>query len=450
MWKREIITPIPKIHPAPSVSKLRPLSGVYNFAKIADKIMANIITDDMAQSRDPSQYGNEKGLSVNHYLINMLDRILTSVDKNTNLEKMSAILSMVDWSQAFERQSHFLGIKSFISNGVRKSLIPLLINFFQDRFIIVKWNNTISKSITVNGGGPQGVSAGILEYISQTTQNFNFLKPEDIFKFIDDASFIEILNLISVGLSSYNCKVQVPSDIATNDNFIPTERLKTQSYLDQISDWTKNQKMKLNCDKTMYMILNFCSSKQYQTRLYLENQLLEQVRETKLLGVIISDDLTWHKNTDNLVRKAYMRMTIIRKLYEFKVELTDLIKIYILYIRSTVEQSAVVWASSLTEEERRKLERVQKIALRIILKDKYISYNNALEVTKLSTLEERRVKLMQNFATKCTQNEKTAHMFPLNENKSTRVSEKFKVPFAYTKRLANSAIPTMARLLNKM
>ena len=348
-----------------------------------------------------------------------------------------------------ERQSHFLGIKSFISNGVRKSIIPLLISFFQERYIVVKWNKSFSQPITVNGGGPQGVSAGILEYISQTKGNFNFIDPNDIFKFIDDASFLEVVNLISIGLANYNCKLQVPSDLATAENFIPTENLKTQSYLNKISQWTYDQEMKLNSDKSMYMIMNFCTSKPYQTRLYLENSLLKQVKETKLLGIIIADDLTWHRNTDNLVKRAYMRMVIIRKLYDFRIQLKDLIKIYILYIRSIVEQSCVVWASSITEEEKQKLERVQKIALRIILKDKYISYCNALQFTNLLTLE-RRTKLMYNFAIKCTRNENTVHMFPLNKNKSTRVSEKYKVPFAYTSRLANSAIPSMARLLNSM
>ena len=52
-------------------------------------------------------------------------------------------------------------------------------------------------------------------------------------------------------------------------------------------------------------------------------------------------------------------MIIIRKLYKFKIDLKVLLKIYILYIRSNVEQSCVVWASSLTEEEVRKFERVQ-------------------------------------------------------------------------------------------
>ena len=169
-WKREVITPIPKIFPPPSISKLRPISGIFNFAKVADRILANLMLADMEKKRDPTQYGNTKGLSVNHYLINMLNQISLSLDKNSPLEKRAIILNMIDWSQAFERQSHILGIRSYINNGVRDSLIPLLISFFQERFIIVKWNGVLSSSHTVNGGGPQGGTAGIIEYISQTNQ----------------------------------------------------------------------------------------------------------------------------------------------------------------------------------------------------------------------------------------------------------------------------------------
>ena len=48
-------------------------------------------------------------------------------------------------------------------------------------------------------------------------------------------------------------------------------------------------------------------------------------------------------------------------------------KMYTLYIRSVAEQAAVVWHSSITKGEELDLERVQKVTLRIILKDQYIA-----------------------------------------------------------------------------
>ena len=224
-----------------------------------------------------------------------------------------------------------------------------------------------------------------------------------------------------------------------------------QTYLQKLSNWTQDMDMKLNVKKTNYMIFNISKDHQFNTRLYLESNLLEQVHETRLLGVIITDDLKWHRNTENLVKRCYQRMIILRNLYSFNVPVEELVNVYCLYIRSVAEQSCVVWASSITKGEEYDLERVQKVALRIILKEDYLSYSNALSVTHLNTLKARRQKLMERFALKCTKNPLTENMFPRNpSNVNTRNKESFLVTRARTDRLKYSAIPTMQRILNKI
>ena len=142
-------------------------------------------------------------------------------------------------------------------------------------------------------------------------------------------------------------------------------------------------------------------------------------------------------------------MTILRNLYPFNIPLADLINIYCLYIRSVAEYCSVVWSSSITEGESIELERIQKVALRIILKEDYVTYTNALRVTNLETLKDRRRLLLKRIALKCTKNPKTQDMFPTRQNiKNLRNTEKFQVTRAKTDRLAYSAIPTMQRVLN--
>jgi hypothetical protein len=117
----------------------------------------------------------------------------------------------------------------------------------------VKWNGETSSSRIFNGGGPQGGLMGILEYLSQTNENSNFIPEEDRFKFIDDLSVLEIINLISVGLSSYNCKLQVPSDLNVEHNqYLPPQNTKSKGYLENISVWTDEHQMKLNAKKSKY------------------------------------------------------------------------------------------------------------------------------------------------------------------------------------------------------
>jgi hypothetical protein len=46
--------------------------------------------------------------------------------------------------------------------------------------------------------GPQGGTLGIEEYLSQSNDNVDFLDQDEKFKFIDDLSVLEIINLISI------------------------------------------------------------------------------------------------------------------------------------------------------------------------------------------------------------------------------------------------------------
>ena len=72
-----------------------------------------------------------------------------------------------------------------------------------------------------------------------------------------------------------------------------------------------------------------------------------------------------------------------------------------MFIRSKLEQSASVWHSSLTKNNEIDLERVQKLALKVILKDKYGDYKSALRKLNIESLFDRRDKLCLRFAKKC-------------------------------------------------
>ena len=182
----------------------------------------------------------------------------------------------------------------------------------------------------------------------------------------------------------------------------------------------------------------------------INDSLLQQVHETRLLGLIISDDLTWHSNTNSLVKRAFARMTILKKLYEFNVPKIQLVQIYMLYIRSVTEQSSVVWSSSITLEESEALERTQKVALKIIFQKDYISYKNALFLANLPTLAEQRETLLYRFGVKTLENPKTTHIIKRNcHSKILRNQENFTVDHARTTRFAKSSLNTMAHMLNE-
>ena len=120
-----------------------------------------------------------------------------------------------------------------------------------------------------------------------------------------------------------------------------------------------------------------------------ENEGDDFVNRDKLLGVIITDDLKWDENTEYLVKKANARMELLRKVASFTSSINDKKTIYIQYVRSILEQSCQVWYSSLTQENREDLERVQKCAVRIIVGGQnYENYESGLIKAGLESLED--------------------------------------------------------------
>jgi hypothetical protein len=87
---------------------------------------------------------------------------------------------------------------------------------------------------------------------------------------VDDLSVLEIVDLLTVGITSFNLKQQVPSDIPVHNQYIPAVNLKSQYWLDE----TVNQKMMINEKKTKNLIFNFTDKYQFSTRLLLNDEVI--------------------------------------------------------------------------------------------------------------------------------------------------------------------------------
>ena len=158
-----------------------------------------------------------------------------------------------------------------------------------------------------------------------------------------------------MGLSSYNVRAHVPSNIPIHNQVIQGSNLKSKSQLEGINEWTKSKKMKLNIRKTKNMLFNFSKKHQFSTKLSLMNEDIEMVQETKLLGTVITDQITWDRNTEELTKKALKRMQLLNAAPAFTSNRKDLKDIYLTFIRSIVEQSAVVWHSGLSKRNKTRL-----------------------------------------------------------------------------------------------
>ena len=269
---------------------------------------------------------------------------------------------------------------------------------------------------------------------------------------MDDATLLSIVNLIGSGLATYNVKNHVPSHIPVHNQIIDSHHLEAQQYLHQIAQWTEEKKMKLNTKKTKCMIINPSRNKQFTTNLTLQGEPIEIVDSYKSLGIHISNDLKWDLNTAKIVQNGNMRMKILHTAAKFTSNISDLKIIYNQYIRSVLEYGSDVWHSSLTQQNKDDIERLQRCSVKIIMKNNYESYKKSLKFLNMDTLDQRREKQNLKFAKKCLKIETMKALFPLNQKKhdmKSRKTFKYKVIKAKTERYKKSSVISMQKLLNK-
>ena len=446
-WKQEWITPVQKVTHPKVISDLRKISCTSDYSKLFEVFLKDWVMEDICKNLDIGQFGGQPGIGTEHMIVCMLDRILKLLDRHP--DRSAIIMSLLDWSAAFDRQDPTLAIKKFIQLGVRPSLIPLLASYLTDRQMAVKFNGEMSDFLTLVGGGPQGTLLGQIEYLVQSNDNADIVPPEDRYKYIDDLSILHLVCMSSL-LTEYDFHQHVASDIATDSLYLPPDSYGTQDSLNFITNWTRENLMTLNEKKCSYMTFSR-SDTSFSTRLQVNNHNLEKITETKLLGVWLNEDLTWAKNCTEICKKAFARLSMLTKLKYVGVCTEDLIEIYILYIRSLTEYCSVAWHSGLTQMQSDKIERIQKTCLKVILGEMYVSYEAALEMCGIESLSSRRQKRCLDFSLKCIKHPKNSRIFPLNtkmHGQNVKSKELFEVNWARTSTYRMSAVPFCQRLLN--
>ena len=118
---------------------------------------------------------------------------------------------------------------------------------------------------------------------------------------------------------------------------------------------------------------------------------IELLEELRLLGVVITSDLKWNKNTEFTTKRGYSKLWILRRLKQNGANVKEICDIYQKHVRSILEYSAVVWHAGLTQVDITNLERVQKAAFSIILGKEYICYENALNKLGMKRLDDKRL-----------------------------------------------------------
>ena len=330
--------------------------------KVLEDFSVEWLIDGVKHHIDPQQFDSLKGTSTTYCLLDMLHKWLSSLD---NPGKFLRVY-FLDLSKAFDHIDHTILVTKLIHLGVRGWLISWICSFLSGRCQAVELSDSISEWMPVHSGVPQGTKLGPILFLIMIN-DLAIRSPlcSSHWKYVDDVTISEVISL--------------------------GEASSLQSDIDCISQWALQNNMNLNAKKCKVMTIYPLKSMPDIPTLVVNKLPLDSVSSYKVLGLTLSDTLKWNDNTTEIVSKASKRLYILRVLKRAGVPPTDLITIYNALVHSVLEYSCVVWATCLPRFLIDQFETIQKRALSILYPT--LNYQQALTLTNIPSLEERRAKL---------------------------------------------------------
>ena len=96
-------------------------------------------------------------------------------------------------------------------------------------------------------------------------------------------------------------------DDTTLGEFVKREGYSRIQYaIEKVEKWSRENKLVLNGDKCKKMVIDFSKSKQPFDSIGLGSLELERVGFAKVLGLTLSENLTWNCHVEKIITKALL------------------------------------------------------------------------------------------------------------------------------------------------
>ena len=202
------------------------------------------------------------------------------------------------------------------------------------------------------------------------------------------------------------------------------------------------------------MLCNSRTKWDFIPELKLQDDDIEVVQEMKIVGFVMRSDMRTSSNTEYLIKKAYKRMWLIRRLKGLGANKGQLVDALQKQVLSVLWLGAPAWYCQTTEQERKDIDRVAKVGLRIIFGEAYCGFENCLLSAKMLRPTEQLANMTSRFAAKNASHNKFSQWFEPAARKtintrSIKNIQRYKSVPARTARYAKSPIPYMTQMLNK-
>lgn len=267
----------------------------------------------------------------------------------------------LDFKPAFETLDRRILLKKLHKYGIQDTELRWFESYLENRKQITKFNNVKSPSINNEFGVPQGSILGALLFVIYINDMPHVLKECEIVLYADDTL------IFAEADREEDCHEKLQRDI------------------NNINNWLKMNKLKLNESKTKLMEINMNNS----SLLKINNETIEKVKNIKYLGFIIDQKLNFKEHIDFMCKKIGKKIGFLKRIRN-KISMLTAINIYNTIIKPHFEFGSTILYTCCTKTQIERLQKLQNKAMRSLLKcNRYTSIQFMLESLKWLNIQQR-------------------------------------------------------------
>ena len=395
-WRKANVTCVLKKGDKHQPGNYRPISLTSVTCKLLEHIVCRHLRCHLENNNILSKLNHSfrSGHSCETQLLTTMNDTLKPFDSGLQTD-----VAILDFSKAFDTVPHHKLMHKLENYGINGSIHKWISHFLMNRTMKVVLDGESSDEVSVDSGVPKGTSLSPLLFLCHINDLPDSVKSH-VRLFADDCLLYRTINSFE-------------------------DHLILQNDLLELETWAKNWGMRFN-SKKCYILSMQQDSQFFYT---LNGDILQQVEENPYLGILLSEDMKWHKHISNVTKKASSTLGFLRRnLRTCPIDCRQ--TAYISLVRPIMEYGATVWNPYLKKDINR-LERVQHQAARFITKD-YKSREkgcvtkmlNDLDIPSLETRrKEARLTMMYNVV-----NELLPALPPSNFLQPVEQRRKVKIP----------------------
>ena len=345
-WKMAKVTPLYKGGAQNDINNYRPISVLPVLSKILEKHVASSLSKFVRKNNllYELQSAFRRGHSTETALIRLTGQILMNMD-NDNVTG----LVLIDFRKAFDVIDHELLLKKLSIYGATPSSVAWFKSYLSERKQFISLGKTTSEQLTVKQGVPQGSILGPVLFLLLVNDMPLHVQKSTMDIYADDTT------------------------LSSSSNWKTIQSLNQALSLDlcKVERWASENKMYMNMQKTKALLV---AGKRLRKRIVQDSGKLEvktdnaeivNVKNHKLLGMIIDEDLTYEAHVDELCNKLSKQLGLLRHISPY-LKKNQRIIYFNAVIKPLMMYASQVWTLCNKQALERVL-RMQKRATRIIL-----------------------------------------------------------------------------------